>query len=355
MISIDTQHSIVVDVREADERASVFVPGAVHAPLSGGIASVVSRLREIPEGGLVLCAVGQRSGQVVAAARDAGLDGWSNVDGGLDAWAAAGGELVSGSTDLSSDDMIRFERQISLPEVGVAGQVRLAAARVLIIGAGGLGAPASMFLAAAGVGTIGLVDGDVVDRSNLHRQLLYDPRDCGSRKVEAARDRLVELSPTIDVPTWACMLDAGSVDSIFADRWDLVLDCTDSIPARYVLAAAGARHDVAIVHGSVYRYEGRVTVAPAGGAPCWQCIHPTAPTGALAPSCSDAGVLGVVPGIVGTLQAAEALKLILDLGRPLTGSLLIYDMLTASIDTIELRADPACSICGTESLALQDA
>ncbi len=239
----------------------------------------------------------------------------------------------------------RYARQIALPGFGLAGQQRLSAASVLIVGAGGLGSPAALYLAAAGVGRLGLADDDVVDRSNLHRQLLYGDADVGRPKLDAARDRLRDVNPDVAVDTHAVRVDATNADAVI-DGYDVVVDATDNFPARYAVGDACARRGTALVHGSVSRFEGRVTLLVAGGAPCYRCLFPAAPPPNTVPSCAEAGVLGVLPGMIGTMQATEVIKHVAGIGETLAGRLLLVDALRMHVHTVAVARDPACSACG---------
>ena len=246
---------------------------------------------------------------------------------------------------LTPDELARYSRQLLLPLVGEAGQLRLKAARVLVVGAGGLGSPVALYLAAAGVGTLGLVDDDRVDASNLHRQLLYGTADLGRPKLDAAAARLRDLNPHVAVELHPARLTAANARSLVAGH-DLVVDGTDNFATRYAVNDACVALRVPNVYGSVHRFEGRVSVFAAPGGPCYRCLYPAPPPDGLVPSCAEAGVLGVLPGLVGTLQAAEALKLLLGAGEPLVGRLLVVDALTMRLLPVTVARDPACPACG---------
>ncbi len=248
---------------------------------------------------------------------------------------------------LNEEERRRYSRQIMLPEIGLAGQERLKAARVLCLGAGGLGSPAALYLAAAGVGTIGLVDNDRVALSNLHRQLLHGTGDVGRAKTESARERLREVNPQIEVRLHPCRFESGNAEVILRD-YDLIVDGTDNFSTRYL------SNDVAVfagkpnVYGSIFRFDGQTTVfAPHLGGPCYRCLFPEPPPPGAVPSCAEAGVLGILPGIVGTMQATEALKLILGIGEPLIGRLVHFDALKMKFREFNLKRDPECPVCGT--------
>lgn len=253
----------------------------------------------------------------------------------------------------ASGELARYARQLSLPGVGVEGQARLREARVLIVGAGGLGSPAALYLAAAGVGHLGVVDHDVVDASNLHRQVLHGTADIGRPKVASARDRLQALNPHVAVTTVGEPLTSANALDVLRG-WDLVLDGSDNFPTRYLVNDACGLLGTRLVYGSVQRFEGQVSVF-GGDGPCYRCLFRDPPPPGLVPSCAEAGVFGVMPGLVGVLQATEALKLLLHLGQPLVGRLLLVDVLTMRQRVIEVRRDPSCPLCGTRTITqLQD-
>jgi adenylyltransferase/sulfurtransferase len=251
------------------------------------------------------------------------------------------------------DDLPRYSRQMALPEVGLVGQERLAGASVLLVGAGGLGSPAALWLAAAGVGRLGLADPDRVDLSNLHRQLLYGPPDVGAPKVDAARARLAGVNPATRIDVHPVEVSATNADALVRD-YDVVLDCTDRIPVRYALSDACVAAGRPLVHGAVSRWEGRVTVLAAADGPCYRCLWPTPPAADAIPSCAEAGVLGPVPGVVGLLQAVEASKLILRAGDPLVGRLMVMDLLRMVTHVFAVPRDPLCPACATGEIR-QDA
>ncbi|HYT65887.1 MAG TPA: molybdopterin-synthase adenylyltransferase MoeB [Vicinamibacterales bacterium] len=247
---------------------------------------------------------------------------------------------------LSPRERERYSRHLLLPEVGNEGQRRLKAARVLCVGAGGLGSPAALYLAAAGVGTIGLVDFDVVDVSNLQRQIIYGANDVGRSKLEAAQARLESLNPEVRVETFEARFSAANGKKL-VEAFDVVLDGTDNFPARYLVNDACVLYGKPNAWGSIFRFEGQASVFAAPGGPCYRCLHPEPPPDGLVPSCAEAGVLGVLPGIIGTIQATEAIKWILGVGEPLVGRFLIYDALKMRFRDLKLPKDPDCPVCGT--------
>jgi len=246
---------------------------------------------------------------------------------------------------LSRDEIARYSRHLLLPEVSAAGQARLKAGSVLVVGAGGLGSPAALYLAAAGVGRIGLADFDAVDVSNLQRQVLYDTNDVGRLKVDVARERLTALNPHVDIAVFPERLARENARNVFAG-FDVVLDGTDNFATRYLTNDACFLLGKPNVYGSIYRFEGQVSVFQRGKGPCYRCLYPSPPEPGLVPSCAEGGVLGVLPGVVGALQATEALKLLLGIGRSLAGRLLLYDALALSFREIAVPRDPACPLCG---------
>jgi molybdopterin/thiamine biosynthesis adenylyltransferase len=247
---------------------------------------------------------------------------------------------------LTPEQRTRYSRHLLIPEVGEEGQQKLLNARVLLIGAGGLGSPAALYLAAAGVGTIGIVDADVVDDSNLQRQIVHSTERLGEAKVLSAKRTIEALNPDVTVIPFEERLTSENVERILADPWDVIVDGADNFPTRYLVNDASVWHGVPVVHGSIYRFEGQVTVFSPHEGPCYRCLFPQPPPPELAPSCAEGGVLGVLPGIIGSLQGSEALKLILGTGETLAGRLLLFDALGTTFDEVSVRRDPACPVCG---------
>ncbi len=251
--------------------------------------------------------------------------------------------------DLSRDEILRYARQLVIPDVGVEGQRRLKAARVLLVGAGGLGSPVALYLAAAGVGYIGLVDFDVVDSSNLHRQILHGTKDIGRPKLTSARERIADINPLVELTTYETALTSRNALDIIGP-YDFVVDGTDNFPARYLINDACVLLGKPNVYGSVFRFEGQASVFATRDGPCYRCLFPEPPPAGTVPSCAEGGVLGVLPGLLGTIQATEAIKLILGIGEPLIGRLLIVDALRAQFRTVNVRKNPACPACGTREI-----
>ena len=337
--------STVVDVREPDEWQSGHVPDALHIPLGDLPARRAAELpnREAP---IVLhCRSGARSGRAAEFLQAQGYTDVVNVKALISDWKARGGDWVEPATTPSPDLDRRYARQLRLPEIGAEGQRRLADARVLIVGAGGLASPAALYLAAAGVGTIGLVDDDRVDDSNLHRQVLHSTDRIGMRKVDSAAAALRATNPDVRVQTFPGRLTAANADALVAGQ-TVVIDATDRLDARYAVNDAVVRARVPLVHGSVYRWEGQVTTIVPFTGPCYRCMHPNQPPEELAPDCDVAGVIGVVPGLIGMLQATEALKLLLGAGELLVGRMLHVDALNGRFEELAMSRDPACRSCG---------
>jgi len=253
------------------------------------------------------------------------------------------------TTELTREELVRYNRQILLPQMGEDGQRALKESRVLLVGAGGLGSPVALYLAAAGVGTIGLVDFDVVDLSNLHRQILHGSAGVGSSKIDSARDRLHDINPNVEIKAYEARFESGNALEI-ARGYDLIVDGTDNFATRYLVNDASVLLGIPNVYGSVYRFEGQASVFGAPDGPCYRCLFREPPPPHLIPSCAEAGVLGVVPGLVGTIQATEAIKQLLGLGDTLVGKLLTIDVMTMAFRTIEIRRDPECPACGTREI-----
>jgi sulfur-carrier protein adenylyltransferase/sulfurtransferase len=334
----------LIDVREPDEHAQGMIPGAVHIP-RGFLEQRIERTvpdRETPV--VLYCASGTRS---VLAARSLDELGYRNVRslaGGFTGWKRAGLAWEQ-PISLRPDQETRYSRHTMLPEVGVAGQVKLLGAKVLCIGAGGLGSPSSMYLAAAGIGTIGVIDDDIVDASNLQRQILHGTDRVGVAKVESAETTLRALNPDVKVDKHRTRITADNALSLIAP-YDVIIDGADNFATRYLVNDVALRLAKPVIHASIFRFEGQVTVFPAAGSPCYRCLYPQPPPAEEAPSCAEAGVLGVLPGIMGVLQATEAIKIILGLGETLAGRLIVYDALKTRFRELKLRRDPKCPTCG---------
>ena len=334
---------VVIDVRETGEYDQGAIPGALLVPrglLERDIAGVVTDPNQPV---VVYCAGGGRSALAALSLNEMGYENVSSLAGGFDRWKSEGRAWGTGE-GLTADQRDRYSRHILLAEVGEKGQTRLLESKVLLIGAGGLGSPAALYLAAAGVGTIGIVDSDIVDTSNLQRQVLHNLDRVGMPKTESARETLSALNPDVKVITHNVRLTAENALEIMAG-YDVVLDGGDNFPTRYLVNDASLHLRIPVVHGSIFRFEGQVSVFDPYQGPCYRCLFPEPPPPELAPSCAEAGVLGVLPGIIGSIEAMETIKLLLDLGEPLIGKLLIYDALEEDFGTVSIGRDPTCPAC----------
>jgi molybdopterin/thiamine biosynthesis adenylyltransferase/rhodanese-related sulfurtransferase len=336
-----------LDVREPDEYEQGAVPGAVHIPRGHLEFQVEGRLLDKDAPIVVYCAGGVRSAFAAKTLGDIGYTDVVSVIGGFNRWKDEGRPWATPKT-LNAEQRNRYQRHLLLPEVGEAGQQKLLESKVLMLGAGGLGSPAALYLAAAGVGTLGIIDMDVVDASNLQRQILHNLDRIGDRKVDSAKKSLTSMNPDLDVVTFDTRLGADNILEII-DGYDLIVDGTDNFPTRYLVNDASLLKRIPVVHGSIFRFEGQITVFDPYNGPCYRCMIPEPPPAELAPSCAEAGVLGVLPGIVGSIQALEAIKIILDLGETLVGRLLAFDALEESFRTFKVRRDPACPACGPDA------
>ncbi|MBM4380528.1 MAG: molybdopterin-synthase adenylyltransferase MoeB, partial [Deltaproteobacteria bacterium] len=323
----------LVDVREGEEFAAGCIPGAHSLPRGYLELRAEGELRR-DERLVLYCAGGVRSALAAATLQQLGFEDVRSLAGGFNRWTDGGG-AVARPRALSAAQRERYRRHLALPEVGEAGQARLAQGSALLLGAGGLGSPAALYLAAAGVGRLGVVDSDVVELSNLQRQVLHTEARAGMPKAQSARLALEALNPHVAVEPHVLRLDASNVDGLVA-RYDVVLDGGDNFATRYLLSDACVRARKPLVHGSVYRFEGQVTTFLPDTGPCYRCLFPAPPPPELAPSCAEAGVLGVLPGVMGLLQATEALKLLLGAGEPLAGRLLTWDALSATFRTLKV-------------------
>ena len=343
-VAANISHYTLLDVREPDEYEQGAVPGAVHIPRGNLEFSVEGRIQDKNAPLAVYCAGGVRSAFATKTLQDIGYTNVVSIIGGFNKWKDEGLTWATPQT-MTAQQRIQYHRHLLLPEVGEKGQLKLLGAKVLLLGAGGLGSPAALYLAAAGVGTIGIIDMDVVDTSNLQRQILHNLERVGMRKVDSARKTLEGMNPDIKVNTYDTRLGADNILDII-DGYDVIVDGTDNFPTRYLVNDAALLKKIPVVHGSIFRFEGQVTVFNPYVGPCYRCMIPEPPPAELAPSCAEAGVLGVLPGIVGSIQAVEAIKLLLELGDPLVGRLLTYDALDQSFRTFKVRRDPECPACG---------
>ncbi len=339
----------IIDVREEWEWNEGHIPQATLLPL-GQLARIAELVPDPRTPLLLHCRSGARSGRAAAWLAAQGYSDVVNLAGKIAEWPLLGGEWTDARGSLSDAERARYARQIAIPEIGEEGQKRLLDAKLLLVGAGGLGSGAALYLAAAGVGTIGLVDDDVVDESNLQRQVLHASDRIGMAKTDSGRRSIASLNPATRVVEHRERLEAANAERLIG-AYDVVLDGTDNLDARYALNDAAVRLRKTVVHGSVHRWEGQVTTFVPFVGPCYRCLHPTQPPDELAPDCSVAGVVGVLPGIVGLLQASEALKLLLGVGETLAGRLLMFDALAARFEELRFARDPACPACGEGSAA----
>ncbi|MGB8858210.1 MAG: molybdopterin-synthase adenylyltransferase MoeB [Ilumatobacteraceae bacterium] len=331
--------ALVLDVREPDEYDQGALPDAIHIPRGHLEAQVEGKLLDKHAQVVVYCAGGVRSAFAAKTLAELGYTDVLSMAGGFGKWKDEGRAWKTPVT-LSPEQRNRYQRHLLLPEVGVAGQARLLESKVLMLGAGGLGSPSAMYLAAAGVGTIGIVDMDEVDASNLQRQILHNMDRIGDRKVDSAKKTLTLLNPDVDVVTYDTRLDASNIIDIISG-YDVIVDGADNFPSRYLLNDASVKLGIPVVHGSIFRFEGMVSVFHPLEGPTYRDMVPEPPPAELAPSCAEAGVLGVLPGIVGSIQALEVLKILLGLGEGLVGRILSIDTTDMSFRTFNLRPDPA--------------
>ncbi len=343
----------VVDVREASEWEQGHIPGAHHVAKSYLEQQIEASVPDRSTPVILYCAGGVRSLFAGQALRAMGYDDVASMSGGFEQWKSLGLPWTQPAV-LSDEQKRRYSRHLLIPEVGAAGQARLLGSRALLVGAGGLGSPAALYLAAAGVGTIGIVDFDVVDLSNLQRQVVHTTDRVGEKKVVSAEAAIRALNPGVEVIAFDTVLGPGNVEGIIAG-YDVILDGTDTFETRYTLNDAAVAAGIPVVHASVFRFEGQLTTFVPYEGPCYRCLYPVPPPPELAPGCSVAGVLGVVPGIMGLLQANEVLKILLGIGEALAGRLLLFDALDGTFTELKLRRDPACPVCSEAAAAARAA
>ena len=340
--------ALLVDVREPEEVAGGSPADAVRV-VRGFLELEIEKLEpDLDRRLLIMCAGGVRSLYAAHSLQQLGYQDVSSVSGGFGAWKSAG-LPIDVLRVLNTEERERYGRHLAMPEVGEDGQIKLLNGKVLLVGAGGLGSPAAIYLAAAGVGTLGIVDDDLVDRSNLQRQILHTDDRVGTPKVESARLALTALNPDVRVVTHPVRLSKDNVEEIFSG-YDLVIDGSDNFPTRYLVNDACVKLRLPNVYGAIFRFEGQVSVFwPArdeGPGPCYRCLFPTPPPAELAPSCAEAGVLGILPGVIGTLEAVEAVKILLGVGQLLVGRLLLYDALRQRFTELRVERKPECAWCG---------
>ncbi len=345
-LAMQADGAILIDVREPDEHALGLPKDAIAVPRAKLQSDPATHIRDLDDKVLLICGSGRRSMMAAEALAQQGYRRLFNVDGGFQRWTSE--KLPLQKNDLDPDFTERYARHLRLPQVGIDGQKKLEAARVVLIGAGGLGSPAAYYLAAAGVGNITIIDNDLVDKSNLQRQILHTETDIGAPKVDSAAASMKALNPRIKIRTVQARLNSDNVHEVIANA-DVVVDGSDNFPTRYVLNDACVELAKPLVYAAVQRFSGQVSVFDAGRhrgiAPCYRCLFPEAPSGEDAPNCAEAGVLGVLPGVMGLLQATEAIKIILNIGTTLSGRLLQFDALAMRFSEIRIPVDPECDIC----------
>jgi molybdopterin/thiamine biosynthesis adenylyltransferase/rhodanese-related sulfurtransferase len=342
--AIERPGTVLLDVREPDEYDQGAVPGAIHIPRGHLESQIESKIVDKSAPVVIYCAGGTRSAFAAETLNLLGYQDVVSVVGGFNKWKNEGRDWSVPKT-LTAEQRNRYQRHLLLPEVGEAGQQKLLESKVLLLGAGGLGSPAALYLAAAGVGTIGIIDMDVVDESNLQRQILHNMDRIGDRKVDSAKKTLTLINPDVDVVTFDTRLGADNILDII-DGFDVIVDGTDNFPTRYLVNDASLIKRIPVVYGAIFRFEGQASVFHPYEGPCYRCLLPEPPPAEMAPSCAEAGVLGVLPGIIGSIQAMEAIKLLLGLGDSLAGRLLAYDALEESFRTFKVPRDPDCPACG---------
>jgi len=349
---IDAGGVVLVDTREPHEYEEAHIEGGRLVPpgiLRDEIASVVpDRSQRV----LLYCRTGNRSGKAAEQMAELGYEDVANVAGGIIAWQEQDLPVVT-AEGLTPEQRMRYSRHTLIPEVGVDGQVKLLNAKVLLIGAGGLGSPAALYLAAAGIGTLGIVDDDLVDESNLQRQVIHNTERVGIPKTESARRSIEALNPDVKVVEHRTRLDASNILEIIKD-YDVLVDGADNFPTRYLLNDASVRLRKPVVSASILTFDGQVSTFVPFEGPCYRCLYPTPPPAELAPSCSENGVLGVMAGIMGLLQANEVIKLVIGKGEPLVGRLLLFEALSTTFTELKVRRDPECPICGPGAAEIRE-
>jgi molybdopterin/thiamine biosynthesis adenylyltransferase/rhodanese-related sulfurtransferase len=344
---------IVVDVREQHEFEEGHIRGAVHVPRGHLESRIEGAVRDRSQPVVLYCASGNRSAFAADTLQRAlGYEDVSSMTGGITLWKDRGFD-VDVPRALSPEQRSRYSRHVLLPEIGIEGQLKLLDAKVLLLGAGGLGSPTALYLAAAGIGKLGLVDDDVVDVSNLQRQVIHTTEGVGTAKVDSAERAIKALNPDVEVEKFNTRLNASNIMEII-DGYDVIVDGVDNFPTRYLLNDATVRTRTPVVSASILGFDGQLSVFAPYDGPCYRCLYPTPPPAELAPSCGANGVLGVLPGTMGLLQATEVIKLIAETGEPLIGRLLLYDALAATTTELKVRRDPECPICSRDPDSISD-
>jgi molybdopterin/thiamine biosynthesis adenylyltransferase/rhodanese-related sulfurtransferase len=334
-----------IDVREQEEWQEGHLPGATHIPRGFLESRIESAVPDKTQPVVLYCASAARSAFAAKSLSGLGYENVHSLAGGFTDWKRNGLEIAMPRT-LSPEKRTRYSRHLLIPEIGEEGQLKLLDSKILLIGAGGLGSPASLYLAAAGVGTLGIIDADIVDETNLQRQIAHSLDTLGTPKVDSAKRTINALNPDVEVIGYRERLTSENIDRILDDGWDMIVDGADNFPTRYLVNDASVWRNIPVIHGSIYRFEGQVTVFKPHDGPCYRCLFSEPPPPELAPSCSEGGVLGVLPGIVGTLQTNEALKLAAGIGEPLVGRLLLFDALATEFSEVRIKRNPECPVCG---------
>ena len=334
-----------IDVREQDEWDEGHIPGAVHVPRGNLESRIEGVAADKTKPVVIYCASAPARRSPPTAWLRSATSSRSRSRAASRDWKRNGFEIVL-PRKLSPERRARYSRHLLIPEIGEEGQLKLLDSKILLIGAGGLGSPASLYLAAAGVGHLGIIDADIVDESNLQRQIAHSLNTLGTPKVDSAKRAIEALNPDVEVTTYRERLTSENIDRILDDGWEIIVDGADNFPTRYLVNDASVWRNIPVVHGSIYRFEGQVTVFKPFDGPCYRCLYPSPPPPELAPSCSEGGVLGVLPGIVGTLQTNEALKLAAEIGDPLIGRLLLFDALATDFTEVQIKRNPDCPVCG---------
>ncbi len=349
----DSQNgAVLVDVREQQEFEQSHIPGAKHVP-RGHLESRIEAAAKQDDHVVLYCASGNRSALAARTLQDElGYQNVESMTGGITLWKDRGYD-VEVPRKLTDEQRERYSRHVLVPEIGIEGQMKLLDAKVLLLGAGGLGAPTALYLAAAGVGTIGLVDDDVVDLSNLQRQVIHTTDRIDTPKVDSAEKAIHDLNPGVEVVKYQTRLDASNIMEIIGD-YDIIVDGVDNFPTRYLLNDASVRLKIPVVSASILGFDGQLSVFAPYDGPCYRCLYPTPPPAELAPSCGANGVLGALPGIMGVLQAIEVVKLVTGAGEPLIGRLLLYEALGTTFTNLKLRRDPDCPICSRDPGEISD-
>lgn len=347
---LEHESILVIDIRDQEELHQGVIINSRHISRSVLEMKIGSVAASAEEPMIIYCGSGVRSLLAAKALGDLGYKNVLSLAGGFQQWRQLGLAVSKTEDALSTQQRDRYRRHLLIPEIGEAGQIKLLKSRVLIVGVGGLGSPAALYLAAAGVGTLGIIDDDVVDRSNLQRQVLHKERDIGGPKTSSARESILSINPEVKVEVYPQRLTQDNVDAIFAN-YDVIVDGSDNFASRYLINDACVRLKRPNVHGAIFRFEGQASVFWVGNpkykSPCYRCLFPEAPPVEQRQSCAEAGVIGTLPGVVGLLEAMETLKLLLAIGSPLIGRLVLYDGLAGRFKEIKLNPDPSCSTCGS--------